>query len=161
MHVRDEGADDVAMMSLPGLACLGQPRSVEADDLSQARVPVDPPRLLALQRLEPRQVLAEARAQEIVLQHVAERRCERHGERDRDRVLRESIEHADERQVTLEDGLEQPALLEVTRVLGMAHVGEVRVEDDCEIAGGHAGPCRLAGLRWIAPTVDPTMFEPR
>ena len=51
----------------------------------------------------------------------------------------EAIQHVQERQVRLPERLEEPALLEGSLVLGVAHVGQVRVEDERDVAGRGPG----------------------
>ena len=50
----------------------------------------------------------------------------------------EPVEDLEQRDVGLGDRLEEPVLLEEVVVLGMAHEGQVRVQDEREVAGdGH------------------------
>ncbi len=57
-------------------------------------------------------------------------------------VRREPVEHFEQRQVRFRDRLEEPVLLEKFLVLRMPHVGEVRMQDQGEVAvGSHAGGC--------------------
>ena len=84
-------------------------------------------------------MLGEARAEEVVGEHGRERRRDGDGEADADAVGREAVEHVEERQVRLPERLVEPALFEGPRVLGVAHPGQVRVEDERDVAE-HGGP---------------------
>ena len=78
-----------------------------------------------------------ALAQKLVLQHRAQRRRERHGELERHVVVRESLHHLQERDVSLGDGFEEPIFLEKMFVLRMPNEWQVRVEDKREMAVAH------------------------
>ena len=84
--------------------------------------------------LEPAQVLHEARAEHLVPEHRQERRRERDRQRRLDPLGFKPIEHLDDRQVALDQRLVEPALLERARVLRVAHVGQVRVEQERDVA---------------------------
>ena len=47
------------------------------------------------------------------------------------------LEHLNQRQVGAGDGLEEPLLLHHRGVFGVANEGEVRVQDERKVAGGH------------------------
>jgi hypothetical protein len=73
-------------------------------------------------------------AQEIVAQHRGERRRERHGDGKRNAATVQTIERTQEGQVALVQGFEEPALFHGALVLGVAHEGQVRVQDDGQVA---------------------------
>ena len=82
---------------------------------------------------QPVQVPQVAVLQERIGHHREERRRERHRDAEVDALLLEPVEHLDERDVRLGDRLVEPVLLEEVLVLGMPHVGEVRVEDERQV----------------------------
>jgi hypothetical protein len=69
--------------------------------------------------------------QQRVGKHLAQRR--RQAERDArlDAVQQTAFEDLQERQVGFADGLKEPVFFQKFRVFGMAHVRQVRVQDDC------------------------------
>jgi hypothetical protein len=79
-------------------------------------------------------VAFEAVAEERIVEHADERLGERECDAARDAIAVEPLEDFDQRQVGLEDGFEEPVLLEVVGVLGMADEGEVGVENNLERA---------------------------
>jgi hypothetical protein len=91
----------------------------------------------AAEGVEAVEVALEAGAQEGVVEHGDEGGREREGDA-RGVVGVEAVEHGDEGEVALQHGLEEPALLEVVGVLGVAHIGEVRVQDEEDAAEGWA-----------------------
>jgi hypothetical protein len=79
-------------------------------------------------------VLLEAVAKERIIEHADERLREREGDAAGDAVAVEPLEDFDQRQVGFEDGFEEPVLLEVVGVLGVADEGEVGMEYNLERA---------------------------
>jgi len=77
-----------------------------------------------------------AALEERVREHRAERRRQRHREAEVDAVVEQPVHHVDERDVGLGDRLVEPVLLEEVLVLRMPDEGEVRVEDQREVALG-------------------------
>ncbi len=78
--------------------------------------------------------------QKLVAQHRGQRRRDRHGQPEIAAVVEQSVHHVDERNVGFRDGLIQPVFLEKLVVLGMPDEGEMRVEEESEIAlGCHDG----------------------
>ena len=75
--------------------------------------------------------------QQLVRHHRDERRRQRHGQPVVDAVVQQAVEDADDRDVGLGQRLEEPVLLEELRVLGVADVREVGVEDGAPVPGGH------------------------
>ena len=82
-------------------------------------------------------MLVEALAEELVLHHGRERRRHAHRQRERHPLVGDAVERVEERQVALDERLVEPALLEVPRVLRVAHEGKVRVKDEGEVALSH------------------------
>ena len=76
---------------------------------------------------------------QLILQHGAEGRGNRHGQLERHRIARQPLHHADQRQVRFRDGLEEPVFLEKLVVLGMPHEWQMRVKNERERAGRHCG----------------------
>jgi hypothetical protein len=74
-------------------------------------------------------VLVEAPAEEIVFEHRRERRSDAHRQGEGNALARHAIERVEERQVALDEGLVEPALLEVTRVFRVAHPRKVGVKN--------------------------------
>jgi len=66
-------------------------------------------------------------AQQLVLQHAAQRWRERHRDLERDVVVNESLHHLQKRDISLRDGLEEPVLLEEMLMLGMPNERKMRV----------------------------------
>src|ERR1700736_99269 len=82
-------------------------------------------------------MLHVALTQQLVLEHRAKRRRERHGELEWDAVVHQPLHHAQQRDVGLGDGLEKPIFLEKPFVLRMPNERQMRVENDRERTGGH------------------------
>ena len=147
-------------LELAGVAVLPEGRhDVRAVDLAEDApdvrelVQVEPgevvePGLLAPRPLDfaPRQgstrpveVALVAVDEQLVAHHRDERRRQRHREPVLDAVAQQAVEHPDDRDVGLGQRLEEPVLLEEVRVLGVADVGKVRVEDRTPVPDRH-GP---------------------
>ena len=70
-----------------------------------------------------------AAAQQLVLQHRAERRRDRHRQLERHAIAQQPLHHRDERDVGFGDRFEEPVFLEELVVLRMAHERQVRVKN--------------------------------
>ena len=68
--------------------------------------------------------------EQLVAQHRAERRSERHREPEGDALVRQSPHHAQQRQVGFGDGFEEPIFLEKILVLRMPDERQMRVEEE-------------------------------
>src|SRR5262249_50390901 len=66
-------------------------------------------------------------------------------------VAREAAEDLEEREIGRRDRLVEPVLLEVVAVLGVAHEGQVRVEDDGQAALHRRPRVGLVGLGLVWP----------
>ena len=75
------------------------------------------------------EVLGVAELEQIVGEHRDERRRQRHRAPIRDVIVDQALEHLQQRQVRARDGLVQPLLLHHRRIFGVAHEGEVRVQN--------------------------------
>jgi hypothetical protein len=73
-------------------------------------------------------------AQKLILEHRGKRRRNRHREFERHSIVHESLHHAKQRNVGLGDRLKKPLFLEEMLVLRMANEGEMRVQDEGEMA---------------------------
>ena len=91
--------------------------------------------------------------EQLVRHHRDERRRQRHREPVVDAVAQQAVEDADERDVGLGQRLEEPVLLEELRVLGMADVRQVRVQDRAPVPDGHGGTSLEASLALGGPDV--------
>ncbi len=80
-----------------------------------------------------------ARSKKRVGEHLAERGRDGQGEARRDALVAQLAKDGDERQVDFGDRFEEPVLFEEFGVLGVAHEGEMRVEDKAEVAGQGGG----------------------
>ena len=134
-----ECTNHVAVVALPHGAHARELLAVERRERRELGVAVEAHHLLFGELLDAREVLVEALAEELVAQHRRERRREAHRERERHPLVGEPVEDVDQRQVALDERLVEPPLLEVPRVLRVAHEGQVRVEDDREVAVRHGG----------------------
>src|SRR5207244_7099569 len=83
-----------------------------------------------------------ALAQKFVLQHRAQRWGERHREFERNLVVREPLQHLQQRDVSFGDRLEEPVFLQEVLVLRMPNERQVRVKNEREVTGHEGG-------RWI------------
>jgi hypothetical protein len=134
-----EGAHEVRAVGLPEDAPhVGELVGVEAGEVGEAGVvglrALD---LTVCEVHQPVEVAVVAAHEQVVLHHRQQGRRQRHGEAVVDAVLQQPVENADDRDVGLGQGLEEPVLLEELRVLGMADVGEVGVQYRAPIPGGH------------------------
>ena len=131
----DETADEVALKPVQvEVAEPDEAGEVEAGHGAERCVGLGPGDLLRRQPDEAGEVRFEAVAEEPVVEHADERLREREGDAAGDAIAVEPLQHFDERQVGLEDGLKEPVLLEVVGVLGVPNEGEVGVEDNLERA---------------------------
>jgi len=129
----DETADEVALQPVQvEVAEPDEAGEVEAGHGAEVGIAVGPGDLLRRELDEPGEVAFEAVAEERIVEHADERLREREGKAAGDAIAVESLQHFDERQVGLEDSLEEPVLLEVVGVLGVPNEGEVGVEDNLE-----------------------------
>ena len=87
-----------------------------------------------------------ARDEQRIAQHVAERRRERERELKRHAVLRQAVEHSQQRQIRLRDRLVEPILLQELLIFRMPHIGQMRVENESEVSVGSHG-CGVRGER--------------
>src|SRR3712207_1845862 len=78
------------------------------------------------------EMLYVALAQQVVLEHRAQRRRDAHRDAEGHRIGEEPLHHADEREITFGDGFEEPALLEKLLVLRVAHEWKVGVKGERE-----------------------------
>src|SRR5438045_1911700 len=76
--------------------------------------------------------------QQLVLQHRAQRRRERHGELERHMVVHQPLHHLQKRDVSLRDRFEEPVFLEKMFVLRMPDERQVRVQNEREMTATHA-----------------------
>ena len=74
-----------------------------------------------------------ALTQKFVLQHRAQRWCQRHRELEWDVVVHEPLHHLQQRDVGFGNCLEEPIFLEKVLVLGMPHERQVRVQNEREM----------------------------
>jgi hypothetical protein len=107
---------------------------VEAGHGAEVGISVGPCDLLRRELDEAGKVAFEAVAKERIVEHADERLGEREGDAARNAIAVEPLEDFDQRQVGLENGFEEPVLLEVVGVLGMADEGKVGVENNLERA---------------------------
>src|SRR6202011_639120 len=80
-----------------------------------------------------------ALTQKFVLQHRAERRCERHRELERNVVVHEPLHHLQQRNVGFGDRLEETVFLEKMLVLRMPDERQVRVKNEREVIHTESG----------------------
>ena len=74
-------------------------------------------------------------AQQPILKHCAERRRNRHRELERHKIVDESLDHSQQRDVRFCNRLKQPLFLEEMLVLRMPNEREMRVENEGKMAG--------------------------
>ena len=75
--------------------------------------------------------------EQLVAEHRAEGRGERHREFECHAVVRQPAHHAQERQIGLGDGFEEPIFLEKILVFRVPNERQMGVEDEGEGPGGH------------------------
>ena len=75
--------------------------------------------------------------EQLVAEHRAERRRERHREPEGDAFVRQPAHHAQERQIGFGDGFEEPVFLEKILVLRMPDEWQMRVEEESEKSRRH------------------------
>jgi hypothetical protein len=135
---RCERTDDIAPVRLLiAPPCFAEALQVIAREPLQrglARVAADVARRQVLEAREP---VLETRPDQIVVQHRDQSRRERQCDPSARAAIGTPLEHPEERQIALDQRLDEPALLERILVLGMAHVRKVRVQQDREVAGRH------------------------
>jgi hypothetical protein len=146
--VPHQARDDVPAVPVPHGPHPGEVLLVEGRDGREPLVAPETPLLLLGQGPGALEVPLEALAEERVLQHRRQGRRDAHRQREGHAVVRQAVERVEERQVTLDDRLVEPALLEVPGVLGMPHERQVRVKDEGQVAGGARGH-GLRGLRGL------------
>ena len=73
--------------------------------------------------------------EQLVAEHRAERRRERHRQPEGDAVVGQPPHHAQERQVRFGDGFEEPVFLEKILVLRMPDERQMRVKNERERTG--------------------------
>src|SRR6266487_7118149 len=78
-------------------------------------------------------------AKQLVLQHCAERRCERHGKLKRHMLIDQALHDAHQRDITLRYCFEEPVFFQKMLVLRMANEWKVCVKNYSEITGRHCG----------------------
>ena len=90
-----------------------------------------------------------ALTQKFVLQHRAQRRCQRHRELEWDVVVHEALHHLQQRDIRFGDCLEEPVFLEKMLVLGMPDERQVRMKNEREMihCKFQISNCRLKQLR--------------
>src|SRR5204862_2564091 len=71
--------------------------------------------------------------QQLVLQHRAERRRDRHGQLERNFVAQQPLHHPEERDVAFGYRLEEPVFLEKFVMLRMPDKWQVRVKNEREV----------------------------
>jgi hypothetical protein len=76
-------------------------------------------------------------AQQLVLQHRAERGRDRHRQLERHLVPEEPLHHREERDVAFGYRLEEPIFLEKFLMLGVPDKRQMRVKNEREVTGGH------------------------
>ena len=117
--------------------------------------------LLVAELAEQVEPLRIARHEQLVAQHSDQGRRQRQGDPEGDPVVDAAIEHLQQRKVGLGDRLVEPILLEEFRVFRVAHVREMRVQDDRERAVAHlpfpsSSARRLVALQGsVPPGLDP------
>src|SRR4029077_6131283 len=78
-------------------------------------------------------------AKQLVPQHRAERRRERHGKLKRHMLIDQALHHAHQRHITLRYCFEEPIFFQKMLVLGMANEWKVCVKNESERTGRHYG----------------------
>ena len=135
---RAKAAHEVPVVAPPAVADLVETVAVHLCQLVAGAVLAPGAVDLLLGELDERVDLARvALLEQVVRHHRQERRAEAHREAEVDPVLAEPLEGEQERRVRLGDRLEEPLLLHVRGRLGMAHEGQVRVQDQGEVAARH------------------------
>ncbi len=74
-------------------------------------------------------------AKELILQHRAERRRERHGKLKRHMIIDQALHHAHQRDITFRYCFEEPVFFQKMLVLGMANERQMRVKNERERTG--------------------------
>src|ERR1700730_1684788 len=78
-------------------------------------------------------------AKQLVLQHCAERRRERHGKLKRHMLIDQALHHAHQWDITLRYCFEEPVFFQKMFVLGMANERQMRAKNERERTGRHCG----------------------
>src|SRR5439155_3242965 len=133
-----EGGDQVLAPVLEeDRARPAEARQVHLRHAVEALVGARPPLFLLGQLDQPVEVPEVAPAQQVVGEHGEQGWAEREREPRGDAVALERPQHLEERDVGLGDRLGEPALLEEVLVRGVAHEGQVGVQDEGEAGRGH------------------------
>src|SRR5207244_11099292 len=74
-------------------------------------------------------------AKELILQHRAERRRERHGKLKRHMIIDQALHHAHQRDITFRYCFEEPVFFQKMLVVGMANERQMRVKSERERTG--------------------------
>ena len=96
---------------------------------------------------------------------AGQRRRDRHGEPPIGAVAFEAVHHFEERDVGLGDGLVEPVFFEKIVVFGMAHVGQMGVQDQAKITEWHGNgsttrSADLPGVRLPVMASKPSASAP-
>ena len=75
-----------------------------------------------------------ALAKQLVLQHRAERRRDRHGKLNRHMIVYQALHHAQQRDITLRYCFEQPIFLQKMLMFGMANERQMRMKNKREVS---------------------------
>src|SRR4029077_18095072 len=78
-------------------------------------------------------------AKQLVPQHRAERRRERHGKLEWHMLIDQALHHAHQRHITLRYCFEEPVFFQKMLVLGMANERQGCVKNESERTGRHDG----------------------
>ena len=132
-----KGGDKIPLPRLEELQRLSEVFAVILGKIAQLRVLAIALHLTLRQLDEACEVAHVAASEQLVLQHRAKRRRDGHCELEGHAVAQEPLHHAQERNVGLGDGFEEPVFLEELRVLRMPNEGEMRVQDDRDRTFAH------------------------
>jgi len=157
-----EGAHQIpAIAIVEEAAQMVEVLAVMPGERAELRVRAGAMDLLVAELAEQVEPLRIARHEQLVAQHSDQGRRQRQGDPEGDPVVDAAIEHLQQRKVGLGDRLVEPILLEEFRVFRVAHVREMRVQDDRERAVAHlpfpsSSARRLVALQGsVPPGLDP------
>jgi hypothetical protein len=132
-----KGPHEVPVVAAPRVAQRLEAIAVHARQAMVVRLRACPVDLVLRELDQPIEVARISLLQEIVREHRDERRRERDGAAEGNPVGDQALERLQERQIGARDAFVEPLLLHYRRIFGVTHEGEVSVQDERQVTGGH------------------------